>query len=419
MPFEFDPLSPNPPDNPYPVYRRLRDEAPVYFSAERNMYCVTRFADVMTVLRDDQSFSSRAMFDVLMAGSDAQRMSWGALSFMARLVFKGRVNPLNFRKSRSIVAEDGESHSAMRAVVNRGFTPSRITAWEPRAREIVDECLAPIRGGGEFDVMRDLAVPLPVTIISEMLGVPTLELANFKHWSDAVIEMSTGSGRMSPFSARYANAFSEMARCFGQLARERRAEPRDDVVSALVAGQSGSAGLSDLEVVQFVILLMVAGNETTTNLIGNLVHTLLDHPDQVSLLLADPSKIPGAIEEGVRYDTPIQMLFRTTTRALELAGTSLPAGAVVAVILGSANRDERRFENPDRFDIQRTVQGYPGFGFGKHFCLGASLARLEASAALEALLPLWSRISRLEADVARIDSYLVRGPERLAVRVAA
>ncbi|MFP6639263.1 MAG: hypothetical protein VCC04_03390, partial [Myxococcota bacterium] len=232
MSFEFDPQSPHPPEDPYPIYRRLRDDHPVYWSAEREMYCITRFSDVMAVLKDDECFSSRAMFEVLMAGQRQKGLTWSALSFLARLTFKGRVNPLGFRKSRSLVAEDGESHAAMRAVVNRGFTPSRIAAWEPRAREIAAECLSPVREGGEFDVMRDLAVPLPVTVIAEMLGLPGVDHQAFKEWSDTVIEMSTGTGRGDPFETRYADAFSEMAKRFGELARQKRRTPQDDVISA-------------------------------------------------------------------------------------------------------------------------------------------------------------------------------------------
>ena len=199
---------------------------------------------------------------------------------------------------------------------------------------------------------------------------------------------------------------------------EWRRRPADDLVSAIAAQQEGGNALTTREVVQFVMLLLVAGNETTTNLIGNAVTALLDHPDQLARVAADPSLVPAAIEETLRYDAPVQILFRVATQDVELAGTRIPKGATVAPLLGSANRDERNFPDPDRFDVGRDPQGHVGFGFGKHFCLGASLARLEARIALAALAP---ELLRLERQGPRevVDSFLVRGPRRLELHRAA
>jgi cytochrome P450 len=375
----------------------------------------------MEVLQTPEVYSSRAMFTMLMAGGSEKLppLGWSFLRFLWKMVWQARLNPLEFRTARNLIAEDGERHASLRAIVNRGFTPRRIASWEGRIRELVEACSAPLREGRAFDVMRDLAVPVPVTIIAEMLGVPSQRLADFKRWSDLVVEVASGPGRARPFERRYADSFIELLRYTRSLARERRAEPRDDLISTIVAEQEGEAALTDREVVQFVVLLLVAGNETTTNLIGNTVNALLDHPREAERVAADPTLLPALVEEGLRYDSPVQVVFRTTTRETELRGVRIPAGQFVALFLGSANRDERRFPDPDRFDVTRRPQGFPGFGYGKHFCLGASLARLEARLALEALVPELPKRVRADDRIARVDSFLVRGPKHLTLRRAA
>jgi len=420
MDVAFDPLALDAED-PYPAYRRMRDEAPVHYSAARRMYSVTRFDDVMHVLKTPEIFSSRAMFTMIMAGGSESLppLRWNFIRFVAKMVWRARLNPLEFHTARNLIAEDGESHTAMRAIVNRGFTPRRIASWEGRIRELVEVCAAPLRRGEPFDVVRGLAVPVPVTIIAEMLGVPSERIGDFKRWSDLVIEVATGAGRENQFDPKYADALVELMTYAKGLARDRRLHPTDDLISTIVAEQDGEMGLTDREVIQFVMLLLVAGNETTTNLIGNIANALLDHPDQAELVASDPDLIPALVEEGLRYDTPVQVVFRTATSDSEIRGTRIPKGYFVAAFLGSANRDERRFPDPDRLDVMRAPQGFPGFGFGKHFCLGASLARLETRVALEALVPELPRLRRVEERIPRVDSFLVRGPKRLELRRAA
>lgn len=421
MPISFDPFASDWRRDPYPVYRRLRDEAPVHYSAEREIYSVTRYDDVMRVLRTPDLFSSRAMFTMLMSGGSDKLppLSLDLVRFLARMAWKTRMNPFEFQTARNLIAEDGESHAKLRAIVNRGFTPKRIESWEGRAREIVESCVEPLRRGQPFDVVTQLAIPLPVTLIAEMLGVPAERHADFKRWSDMIIDFSSGPGRDDPFSKKYRLGFSELMVCLKELVKQRRSKPEDDLVSVIVAEQDGEAGLSVREVIQFVMLLMAAGNETTTNLIGNLVNALLDHPEQAEKVANDPSLVPDLVEEGLRYDAPVQLVFRTTTRDTELRGTKIPEGSFVAAYLGSANRDERRFEAPDRLDVTRKAQPFPGFGFGKHFCLGASLARLEARVALEAILPQFPGLVRSGGPVSHVDSFFVRGPRRLELKLAA
>ena len=418
MPVTFDPFSPAWRDDPYPKYRELRDQAPVHWSPEARVFCVSRHDDVMEVLRSHERFSSRAMMTQLMLGGEKNApVTWRSLVFAARLLLTARINPFRIPGVPSLIASDGERHTLLRAIVNRGFTPRQIADWEVRAREIVHACLATLRSG-DFDVVQDLAIPLPVTLIAEMLGIEPERRSDFKRWSDTVIDNATGAGRADPFGPAVLDAFAEMSTYVVRIARRRRAAPADDLISQLVA-VGGGEGLSPIELVQFVTLLLVAGNETTTNLIGNAVAALLDHPDQLARVAADPSLVPGLVEETVRFDSPVQLVFRETLVDVELAGVRMPAGSTVVPLLGSANRDERRFPDPDRFDVGRNPQGHVGFGFGKHFCLGASLARLEARVALEALVPELVRRRRREARLPRIDSFLVRGPSRLTLSEAA
>jgi cytochrome P450 len=417
---DFDPLATH--ADPYPIYRRLRDEAPVHHNAARGIWSVTRFDDVMQVLKTPEVFSSRAMFTMVIAGGHERmpRPNLTILRFLWNIVFKVRLNPLTFWTARNLIAEDGERHSTMRAIVNRGFTPRQIAAWEPRVRALVDECLAPLRRGEPFDLVADLAVPVPVTTIAEMLGVPAEQHADFKRWSDHAISMMTGPDReRRMFDRASMDPVIEFLVAMRKLARARRAAPRDDLISLILAEQDGATALSDREVVQFILLLLVAGNETTTNLIGNLANALLEHPDQLRIVADDPGRIPDLVEEGLRYDSPVQVVFRTATQDTELRGVKIPKGGYIAVFLGSANRDERQFPDPDRLDVDRSASGFPGFGFGKHFCLGASLARLETRVAFEALVPELVRLERAEHAIARVDSFLVRGPKRLALQRAA
>ncbi len=414
MPLAYEPFRPEHRADPYPRYRELRDAAPVHFAPEANVWCVSRYDDVQAVLRQDDVFSSRAMFMMLMNNGQEgmPRLSWPVLRFVARLFLRTRLNPFTFATARNLIAEDGERHRGLREIVNRGFTPRRIAAWEKRAREVVDTCLRDFDGRARFDLVAGLAIPLPVTIIAEMLGVEPERRADFKHWSDAIISNATGPGRATPYSDEFGTALIGLMRYVKRVARERRRAPAEDVISALVARQDGEEGLSDREVVQFIALLLVAGNETTTNLIGNATKALLRHPDALARVAADPSLVPRALEETLRFDAPIQLVFRLATREAQVAGTTIPAGAIVAALIGSANRDERRFPDPDRFDLDRDSQGHIAFGFGKHFCLGASLARLEARVALEALAPRLANL-RLAAEPEFVDSFLVRGPRRL------
>ncbi len=414
MPLDYDPFSSRFRDDPYPAYRELRERAPLHFAPESKLYCVARHDDVVQVLRRVDLFSSSAMATVLM-NADMGPMRPRYLFALARFLLKTRINPVTMQKRGSLVSNDPPRHDVMRKVVNRAFTPKRIEAWEPRAREIVAKCLAGLERGEAFDVVEDLAIPLPVTIIAEMLGVEPERRHDFKRWSDAIISVATGSARANPVESGVLDSFGDLFAYLRETVRRRRREPADDLVSVIV-DPSQKGVLDELDVVQFVVLLLVAGNETTTNLIGNAVQALIDHPEQLARVASDPTLVPSLIEETLRWDAPIQMVFRTAIADAEIAGVRIPKGATVVPLLGSANRDERIYDAPDRFDVGRDAKNHLGFGLGVHFCLGAALARLEARVALEGLVPLLAACEPAAGVAAPlIDSFLVRGRTQLPI----
>ena len=418
MSIEYEPFSPRWRADPYPVYRELRDRAPVHWAPESRCFCISRYEDAMFVLKHPELFSSQAMFDVLMNGGHQEPppLSWEAIRFLIRYTLRVRLNPFQFSHARHLIAADPPVHGPMRNTVNRGVTPRVIASWEPRIRQVVSQQMSRLHSGEPFDVVRDLAIPLPVTIIAEVLGIEPERRADFKRWSDGIIEGATGAKRSNRFHPDTIRTVIELNSYLRKIVRKRRRRPTDDLISAVIGQEPGGTALSDIEVVQFVQLLLVAGNETTTNLIGNAVIALFDHPGELKRVSEDLSLVPALVEEVLRFDPPVQIVFRKATQDVDVAGTRIPAGAVVAPLLGSANRDERRFSDPERFDVRRRAAGHIGFGFGQHFCLGASLARLEGRAALEALVPELPRLARETEQVEYLDSFLVRGPRRLELR---
>jgi cytochrome P450 len=419
----YEPFSEAVREDPYPYYAELREHAPVYWAEEAEAFCIARHIDVQAVLRAPDVFSSDAMRSMLIGarpGVDPMRDP----DTMQRMVSIAQCLPFpqeELLAARQLISDDPPRHDVLRMLVNRGFTPRRMAAWEPRMRAIVDECMVTLRAGGDFDVVKDLGIPLPVRIIAEMLGVEPERRDDFKQWSDEIISGTTGLGRFTdPVENGFAPAMGALAEYIRGVVAERRVTPGDDLVSLLVAAQDGEAGLSTAEVVFFVLLLLVAGNETTTNLIGNATNALLRHPAELARVRADASLVPGLVEESLRWDAPAQLVFRRTTRAVEIDGHRIPADRHVVVLLGSANRDERQWgPTAADFDVTRNPQGHFAFGFGTHFCLGAALARLEGRVALAALIEELPRLERRDARIEYVDSFLVRGPRTLALRRAA
>jgi cytochrome P450 len=417
----YEPFSEAVRDDPYPYYAALRDEAPVYWAEGAQAWCVSRYDDVQFVLRNPELFSSDAMRTMLMGAppganplEDPEVMA-RALALTQALAF-----PLEeLIGGRQLLSEDPPRHTAMRNIVNRGFTPRRIAMWEPRVREFARAYVDDMRHAEEIDLVAALAMPLPVRVICEILGVEPERQDDFKRWSDRIIAGTTGSTRtVDPLTSGFAEAMKELAEYIRGVVAQRTTRPSDDLISVLVGAQDGAC-LSPAEMTMFVLLLLVAGNETTTNLIGNATNAVLSHPSQLARVSADRGLVPSWIEETLRWDAPVQFVVRRTTADVEVAGQRLPANAHVLAILGSANRDERHWgPTAAHFDVTRDPQGHLAFGFGNHFCLGAALARLEARIALEALLDELPRRERSEARVEHIDSFLIRGPKRFLLRLA-
>ena len=416
----FDPFSDAQRDDPYPAYVRLRRESPV-LRIESGAYAVSRYADVAHVLRHPELFSSSAM-QTMMASGFSAGLAGGIppaeAARVAELLAKLPVSVLRQGGAPFLIASDPPRHGPLRSLVNRGFTPRRIAALEPRVRAIAREKLAALDAARDFDIVSDFFVPLPVTVIAELLGVEPERSVDFKRWSDRIVAGVTG-GVAAVGPVAVLEALTELSEYLAGVIELRRRDPRDDLVSTLIRAEEGETALASADVVMFVLLLLVAGNETTTNLLGNTLLALLAHPEELGRVRSDRRRIPALVEEGLRYDGPVQLLFRTTTRDVELAGARIPAGATVIPLLGSANRDDTQFPAAERFDVSRSTQGHLAFGLGIHFCLGASLARLEARVALEELLPRFERFERTEPRVEYLDSYLVRGPKRLPLRASA
>jgi cytochrome P450 len=417
MPIEYDPFSESARIDPFPAYKQLRDEAPVYWCESMGAWFVSRYRDARDVLTRPDLFSSDAMASTMLGippGTDLTKDP-RVLQQMIQLAQTFQFGGEGAGIPATLITADPPKHDHMRAIVNRGFTPRRVADWDARIRAIVDELMARLASEPRFDVVGDFAVPLPMTVIAEMLGVEHERRKDFKRWTDGIVGGLTGSGqRAGVIESGFATSMGELGEYLRGAAEDRRDHPQDDLISVLVRSQEEEV-LTPTETVLFGIVLLVAGNETTTNLIGSTVNQLLEHPDQLQMAVDDPSLIPNVVEEALRTQSPVQILFRRATREVEIAGQRLPENSIVGVLLGAANRDERQFEDPDRFDLTRDASGHLAFGFGIHFCLGASLARMEARAAFEALVP---ELPTLERTGVREygDSYLFRGLRRLELR---
>ena len=403
--------------NPYPVYAALREMGPVVQTPRSGMYCVTRWDEVQFVLKNTELFSSEEMARLLMNGQFETMPFWKSIPFLLRFLLRTRLNPIGAARARNLVALDPPRHDALRATVNRGFTPGQIGGWEARVREVTDACLKKLDEGGTFDVVAGLASPLPSTIIAEMIGVESGRRDDFRAWTDTIIRMISGSDRSAMLRREYSEPVHALILYLRGIIRERSRDPRDDLISAILQQRDGEVGLNVHEVFQFIILLLIAGNETTTNLIANATLALLDRPELLEQVDRDATLVPRVLEETLRWDPPIQILFRSATRDLELAGTYIPKGSTVAPLLASANRDERQFARADEFDPFREETAHLGFGFGVHFCLGAALARLEGRVAMEGLVPRLRRRKLLTQPRLR-ESFLVRGPESVPLSPA-
>ncbi len=383
----FDPYSYEHHEDPYPTYRRLRDEAPAYLDPGHGFWALSRHDDVRAAIDDWPTFSSSGGITLERRTQDVEPM---------------------------LIEMDPPRHTELRSLVSRAFTPRRVADLEGPIRDLSRELAGAFTPGARVDVIEDFAGKLPMAVISVMLGVPREDQDELRQWSDAMLHREEGSAELTPAGIEGATLLYGY---FDRVIAERRRAPSDDLVSALVSAEEETRSLSPSEVLGFCFLLLIAGNETTTKLLGNAIYWLEAFPDQRARLLADPSLIPAAVEETLRFDTSTQALARVLTRDVELHGTMLPAGHKGLLLFGSANRDERRWDEPDRFDIDRNPAGHLAFGHGIHHCLGAPLARLESRVALEVLLPVLGEYDVHRADAERVHSGNVRGFSRLPIEL--
>lgn len=413
----FNPFEPGYQDDPYAQYTRLREYEPVQQTAI-GPWLLTGYADSERLLRDpslsiefDSSETARSAADdgqpVGGAGDDPAPLSYSYPQIIKELGLRDRVLVLH--------SIDPPEHTRLSRLIGKVFNPSRLAGLEPRAEQIVADLLAGAGAGDEIDVIDHLAFPLPVQVISEMLGIPDEDCPQLSEWSHRL--GATLDPILPPEQVEAAaEATVAMVEYMIDAIAERRAKPRDDLLTALTQVRDRGEALSDDEILDNAIFLYAAGHETTVNLIGNGLLALLRHPDQLERLRADPALAPNAVEECLRYDSPVQFTRRVTKADVELSGKSIPAGAIVLVCLGAANRDPD-FWGPsaDELDLGRTLaRRHLSFGHGVHRCLGAALGRVEAQAALAALAERFPDLA-LAGQPRRNNRIVLRGVETLPV----
>jgi cytochrome P450 len=378
---EYDPYSYEIDVDPYPLYRRLRDEAPAYYNPRLDFWALTRFDDCHDALVDWQTYSSA---------------EGTVLELMGKLPVAGAL----------IIFMDPPRQTRYRNLVSKAFTPARIRALEPRIREIAVQHLEPLVDRSRFDVVKEFTAKLPMDVISSMLGIPKEDRDSVRAWSNDVLHREAGN----PMPTRQGiESMFRLQAYFDEQTSERRRRPQDDMMSVLLEAEVDGERLSDADVRSFLTLLATAGNETVTKLLATAFYWLARFPDQRRVLAREPAVIPNAVEEFLRFDPPSHYQGRTATRDVELHGCSIPKGARVMVINGASGRDERRFPDPDRLDVRREIELHLGFGYGRHVCLGAFLARMETRVALEESLRRWPEYDVPEEGVERMHSSNVRG----------
>ena len=386
-------------EDPYPTYRRCRDEDPLHHNADLDLWVLTRHADVQHALRSETVYSN-AM------GVSIDKSAWGP----------------DAHKVMSFLGMDPPRQNRLRSLVSRGFTPRRVAELAPQIEQLTDHYLSRCLELETFDWITDFAGRLPMDVISEMMGVPEADRVEVRRLADLVVHREPG---VEDVPQAGMDAALDLVVYYTEMLEQRKKRPTADLTSALLAAEIDGDRLSDEEIIAFLFLMVVAGNETTTKLLGHAIFHLTRHPEQFGQVFADPNGdlVVPWIEETLRFDTSSQMLARHVLSDVELHGKVMPAGSKAVLVLGSANRDDRVFPDPDRFDISRDkgdVSQLLSFGVGKHFCLGANLARLEAQIALRELV---RRVKTVEVDhdaCRRVHSINVRGfasvPVRMGVR---
>ena len=397
---EFNPLTPEALADPYPMYRELLAHNPVSWNSTFQTWVFTRYEDVDAILTHQQTSADR-------------RSGSNSFAEMQRKYIEEHPEDL-FVRAPTMLTADPPEHTRLRRLVSKAFTPRAVENLRPRIQSIVDEILDDVAGDGEMDLVQTVGYPLPVIVIAEMLGVPTKDRAKFKEWSDDIVATLGG-----PFTPQDVLQAAEKARhalveYLSGVIEERRKNPQDDLISGLIAAEDEGTALSTQEIYSTTILLLVAGNETTTHLIDNGMLALLKNPEQMQLLRDDPSLIKSAVEELLRFIGPVQATGRTFTEDAEIGGQALKARESTLVLLGAANHDPAKWgDNADKLDVTRNPIDHVGLGDGIHFCLGAPLARAEAQIAISTMLERFPKLKLAVDEPEWGGTFIIRGVKSL------
>lgn len=397
----FNPFLPSYQANPYPAYAALRAEDPVHFSAAIQAWVLTAYEDCERVLRDEATFSS---------SSDTASGQLATVLQQQRREF-----PLG--EVPTVLNSDPPVHTRLRTLLNRAFTPRAIEGLRPHIEEIAVSLLDDAgRAGGRFDAVTGFAQPLPIIVIAELLGVPPEDRDQLKAWSTAIANTTNVLNTEDALAAAR-RATVELIAYMDEIVARRRARPGADIMTALVQAEEDGDRLSHDELLAFSILLLLAGHETTTNLIGNGLLALTEHPDAAACLRAEPDLVPSAVEEFLRYDSSVQGAVRFAREAVEIRGRTIEQGSTLLLLLGAANRDPAQFPKPDTLDVTRSPNRHLSFGRGVHFCLGAPLARLEGDIAFRALLDRFAELRVPEGGAESSGTLVLRGMGKLELEV--
>ncbi len=385
-PFVFNPFAYEVHEDPYPIYTRLREEAPAYHNPDMGFWALSRFDDVLEGYRDFETYTSTQGVALEEVGTSS---------------------------APSMIGMDPPDQTKLRKLVVRAFNPKRVGALEPRVRALATRLLDRFVEEGACDLIARFAALLPSDVISTLLGAPPEDHQDLRIWTETLMHREDGVSKPPPAADEAARSLQGR---FAELIQEKRRRPGDDLISALIETELDGRRLDDTEILGFCFLLISGGNETTEKLIANSVHQLARHPEQRAMILADPKRIPAAIEESLRFRSPTQYMVRATTREVAIHGERIPAGEKMVLLIGAANHDPRRYDSPEVFDIGRSMERHLAFGFGVHFCLGARLARLEARVALEEIHRRMPDYEVDEAGVSVVHAGNVAGLATLPVR---
>lgn len=392
----YDPLIPAVTSNPYPHYMQLREEEPVAWIPSLQGFAVARWDDVVKVLTDSKTYSSTQFWPALL----------------------GEYDPVP--EGPPMISIDPPDHVPIRKLSGKVFVPSRVGALQDKvvriANALIDDIIRKHGNAGEFDYVEEFSALFPATVISEVLGVEVERRVDFKHWVDDLLSAGNRASFPPERLAQVARSSKAIRAYFEEIYERRSAVPGDDLLSGFIHAEVNGTRLTRIEVLNLGILLLLGGVETTANLLGITVSQFKKYPEVLAAVRADPVKIPLLIEEVLRYDSPVQMLFRHTTQEAVLADVRIPVGSLMLPLLGSANRDPRKFNNADRFELERNPKEIISFGHGPHFCLGQYLSRMEAKTAIGLLLERFETLMPLSEDVLWTDTYFARGPKTLPVR---